>query len=49
MFGSNPTFSITSISPLLGHPTLPMSLPSIQNAGHRPCPRGTFSRASNRP
>lgn len=44
--GSKPTFSMTSISPLAGQPTLPMSSPSIQNAGHMPCPRGTFIRAS---
>src|SRR5687768_2629575 len=47
--GSRPMFSMMSISPLVGQPTLPMLLPSIQNAGHRPCPRGTRRRASNRP
>ncbi len=47
--GSKPTFSITSISPELGQPTEPMSVPSIQNAGHMPCPRGIFIRASTCP
>lgn len=47
--GSKPTFSMMSISPELGQPTCPMSLPSIQKAGHMPCPRGTLSRASTRP
>jgi hypothetical protein len=26
-----------------------MSLPSSQNAGHMPCPAGSFMRAANRP
>src|SRR2546430_1604436 len=47
--GSRPTFSITSISPLFGQPTEPMLSPSIQNAGHIPCPRGILMLASNRP
>src|SRR6266850_6848980 len=47
--GSRPIFSITSISPHLGQPTLLISLPSIQNAGHIPCPEGILMRASNRP
>lgn len=47
--GSKPTFSITSISPLFGHPTWPMSLPSIQKAGHMPWPRGIFIRVSTWP
>src|SRR3954452_7699650 len=46
VFGSKPTFSMMSISPHCGQPTLPMSEPSIQNAGHMPCPRGSFIRAS---
>jgi hypothetical protein len=45
--GSNPTFSMMSISPMVGQP--PEPLPSIQNAGHMPCPRGSFMRASKRP
>ena len=49
MLGSKPTFSMTSISPLAGQPTLPMSSPSIQNAGHMPWPRGTFIRVSTCP
>jgi hypothetical protein len=49
MFGSRPMFSMMSISPLLGHPTEPMSLPSIQNAGQMPCVRGILMRASKRP
>ncbi|CAM5226550.1 hypothetical protein SGLAM104S_06281 [Streptomyces glaucescens] len=47
--GSKPTFSMTSISPELGQPTWPRSVPSIQNAGHMPCPRGIFIRASTCP
>lgn len=47
--GSKPTFSMTSISPEFGQPTWPMSLPSIQNAGHIPWPRGTLSLASTCP
>jgi hypothetical protein len=38
-----------SISPLPGHPTSPMLLPSAQNAGQRPAPAGTLMRASMRP
>ena len=40
---------MTSISPHRGYPTRPMSAPSIQNAGHRPRPLGTFIRAAARP
>lgn len=47
--GSKPTFSMTSISPELGQPTCPMSSPSIQKAGHMPCPFGIFIRASTWP
>ena len=42
-------FSMMSISPLVGQPTEPMSSPSIQNAGHRPWPRGILIRDSIRP
>jgi hypothetical protein len=42
-------FSMASISPLAGQPALPMSLPSIQKAGHIPWPRGILMRASKRP
>ena len=49
MDGSKPTFSMTSISPEFGQPTWPMSLPSIQKAGHMPWPRGIFILASTRP
>jgi hypothetical protein len=42
-------FSMMSISPQPGQPAVPMSAPSIQNAGQRPCPRGTWMRASTRP
>lgn len=42
-------FSMMSISPLLGQPTLPRSLPSIQKAGQMPWPRGILMRASKRP
>ncbi len=38
-----------SSSPQAGQPTVPMSLPSIQNAGQMPCVCGSFSRASMRP
>lgn len=47
--GSLPTTSRMSISPQPGHPALPMSLPSIQKAGHIPWPAGTFTRAEKRP
>lgn len=33
----------------MGHPTSPMLLPSIQNAGHMPWPRGSFIRVSTCP
>ncbi len=49
MEGSKPTFSMMSISPESGQPTWPRSLPSIQNAGHMPWPRGTCMRASTCP
>ena len=49
MFGSRPMFSMMSISPQAGQPALPMSLPSIQNAGQMPWPYGTLMRASKRP
>jgi hypothetical protein len=42
-------FSMMSISPLVGQPTEPMSLPSIQKAGQIPWPRGMRIRDSNRP
>jgi hypothetical protein len=38
-----------SISPQLGQPTLPMLVPSIQNAGHSPFATASFMRASIRP
>src|SRR6187455_1757325 len=41
--------SMMSISPQPGHGTLPMLEPSIQNAGHRPCPFGPCMRPSMRP
>lgn len=44
--GSKPTFSMMSISPESGQLT---GVPSIQNAGHMPCPRGIFIRASTCP
>src|SRR5216684_3533942 len=47
--GSFPMFSIMSISPQSGQSTVPMLLPSIQKAGHIPCPRGILIRASKRP
>src|SRR5689334_13375666 len=47
--GSRPMFSIMSISPQVGQPTVSMSLPNIQNAGQTPCPRGILIRASKRP
>jgi hypothetical protein len=47
--GSKPTFSMMSTSPLAGQLTWPMSLPSIQNAGHMPWPRGIFIRVSTCP
>src|SRR5215472_16754149 len=42
-------FSITSISPHCGQPTLLTSSPSNQNAGQIPFPSGSFIRASKRP
>jgi hypothetical protein len=39
-------FSMTSISPASGHPP---PVPSIQNAGQMPWPRGILMRASKRP
>ncbi len=47
--GSYPTFSMMSISPLLGQPALPRSLPSIQKAGQTPRPRGILMRDSKWP
>jgi hypothetical protein len=47
--GSRPMFSMMSISPQAGQPTPETSLPSIQNAGHMPWPRGIWMRASTRP
>ena len=47
--GSLPMLSMMSISPHVGQPAVPMSSPSIQNAGQRPCPAGILIRASNRP
>src|SRR5580692_7721952 len=47
--GSLPTFSMMSISPHFGQPAGEMSSPSIQNAGHIPCPSGILMRDSNRP
>jgi hypothetical protein len=41
-----PMFSMMSISPLFGQPTLPMLLPRAQNAGQIPCPPGSWMRAS---
>ena len=49
VLGSRPMFSMMSISPLVGQPAEPMLLPSIQNAGQMPWPRGILMRASNRP
>jgi hypothetical protein len=49
MDGSRPMFSMTSISPQSGQPTVPMSSPSIQNAGHMPWPRDIFRRTSKWP
>ena len=42
-------FSMMSISPQVGHPTVPISLPNIQKAGHIPCPYEILMRASKRP
>src|SRR5712692_6007383 len=42
-------FSMMSISPQPGQPTGAILSPSIQNAGHSPCPRGIWIRASIRP
>src|SRR4051794_22133487 len=42
--GSMPMFSTMSISPHLGQPTMAMSSPSIQNAGHMPLPCGILMR-----
>ena len=47
--GSNPTFSMMSISPQAGQPTLSMPAPSIQMAGQVPRPVGSFARTSTRP
>src|SRR5579883_2980589 len=47
--GSAPTVSMMSISPHAGQLTLLMLSPSVQNAGHSPCPAGSMMRASNRP
>ena len=38
-----------SISPHFGHRTESILSPSIQNAGHIPCPAGSLMRASNLP
>lgn len=38
-----------SISPHPGQPTESMLDPSIQNAGQRPCPDGSFIRAATVP
>src|SRR5215471_15421573 len=43
------THSMMSCSPHCGQPTLEIFAPSIQNAGHRPSPTGSFIRASMRP
>jgi hypothetical protein len=40
---------MTSISPHAGQPTRSMLVPSAQNAGQIPAPRGTRMRASTRP
>eukprot|EP00964_Phaeocystis_antarctica_P063545 scaffold38150_cov65-Phaeocystis_antarctica.AAC.7 len=42
-------FSMMSISPQVGQETSPISLPSVQKAGHVPSTPGTLSRASQRP
>jgi hypothetical protein len=47
--GVLPMVSMMSSSPLSGQPTLPMSLPVAQKAGHMPRPRGNLMRASMRP
>ncbi len=38
-----------SISPLAAQPPYTESVGSIQNAGHKPLPYGSFRRASMRP
>src|SRR6266481_6348616 len=47
--GAVRTFSMMSISPDCGQPTVEILLPSIQNAGHNPVADGSFMRASMRP
>jgi hypothetical protein len=46
MDGSRPMFSMMSISPHCGQPTLVMLVPSIQNAGQIPWPNGRRMRDS---
>ena len=49
MEGVLPMFSMMSISPHRGQPTVAMLLPSIQKAGQIPWPNGSLMRASMRP
>src|SRR5258706_10508229 len=44
-----PLFSITSISPQPGQPTLVMLVPRNQSAGQKPVPAGKRPPPSNRP
>ena len=41
-YGGVPMLSMMSISPHEGQPAVVVSLPSIQNAGQRPCPDGSL-------
>src|ERR1035438_4980875 len=43
--GSFPMFSMMSISPQVGQPTEEILSPSIQKAGHSPCPNGILIRS----